>query len=272
MTAVMVAAPPVHGETAPLLQLAGELVRRHHTVTALVGSAFAEAAERTGARVATLSGAADIDVRELATCPDRVALAPGPDQINWDLIHGFAAGITDQHEALQRLLTANPDQVLLSNTLFMGAWPVALGATGRSPQRWVAVAAGPLLIGDSDTTPMGPVPGLADGEVRQASTAANEQFEAMFQPTREAVQHSVARLGATGDVPGVPAAFYTLPDAVAALTVREFDFPRAAPPESLHYAGILRSRPAADIRTPSWWSGSRLRQARCRGHAGDGGH
>ncbi|SIS00251.1 UDP:flavonoid glycosyltransferase YjiC, YdhE family [Williamsia sterculiae] len=250
----MVAAPPVHGETAPVLQMGAELVTRGHDVTALVGTAFADAARHTGAHVVTLTGAADFDVRELAARPDRVALKPGPVQMNWDFIHGFAAGIVEQHEAIQRMLDDDPDLVVLSNLLFMGCWPVALGASGHRPRRWVAVAANPLLIGDSATTVMGPVPGLAGDELARANSTANEQFEAMFTPTRDAVQRAVGQLGATDQVPGLPGAFYSLPDAVAALTVHEFDFPRVAPPDSLHYAGILPPRTPTGAITPSWWA------------------
>lgn len=254
MSAVLVAAPPVHGETAPLLQMATELVRGGHKVTALVGSAFADAAGDTGAEVVTLTGAADFDVHELAQHPDRLRLAPGPDQMNWDFTNGFAAGIAEQYDALQDLLSDEPDAVLLANLLFMGAWPVALGAPGRHPRRWVAVAANPLLIGDAATTAMGPVPGLQHDDLAKANTAANAQFEAMFTPTRDNVRRSVGQLGAVRDVPGLPGAFYSLPDAVAALTVRAFDFPRASIPDSLHYAGILPTRSSTPADIPSWWS------------------
>jgi UDP:flavonoid glycosyltransferase YjiC (YdhE family) len=46
---------------------------------------------------------------------------------------------------------------------------------------------------------------------------------------------------------------YSLPDAVTALTVPEFDFPRTTPPANLSYAGILPPHPGDEPRKPEWW-------------------
>lgn len=254
MGSVIVASPPVFGETVPVLEIAAGLVKLGHSVTALVGSRFAESAEAVGARFVPLPEEADYDDRQLLGAnPERLAHAPGPDQYNWDLVNVFMAGMKAQHEALQRLFAEDPDASLLCNSLFGGMWPVALGAPGRRPRKWVAMVANAISVEDDATTPTGPIPGLTGEDAVLAHRAANEAFHAMLEPTRAATQLLLDEIGATEPMPPFYRAVYFLPDAVAALTVPEFDFPRATPPESLTYAGILPPDPGTQQRKPEWW-------------------
>lgn len=254
MGSVIVAAPPVFGETVPLLEIAAGLVRRGQTVTVLAGARFAAQAAATGARFVPLPEEADFDDRVLLGAnPERNALPPGPEQFNWDLVHVFGQGMNAQHAVLQRLLDEDPDAALVCNSLFLGAWPVALGVPGRRPRTWVAVVANPVVVADDATTPLGPLPDLTGEDAVLAHRAANEAFHTMLEPTRSALQSRLADLGAAAPMPPFYTAMYFLPDAVAALTVREYDFPRVTPPESLTYAGILPPRPAGEPSKPDWW-------------------
>lgn len=250
---MIVAAPPIFGETMPLLEIAGGLVRLGHPVTALVGSRFCDAAEAAGARPVPLPKGADLDDRELGGHPERTRLRPGPELLNWDYRNVFVRGLPDQFGALQRLLRSEPDAALLANTMFLGAWPTALGAPGRPPRRWVSVVANAVRAEDDATTPTGPIAGLTGAAAVREHRAANERFHAMLEPTRREVAQRLAQVGATEPVPPFFRAAYRLPDHVVALTVPEFDFPRATPPPTLVYAGILPPRPARDRRKPDWW-------------------
>ncbi|MGB3438406.1 MAG: glycosyltransferase [Actinophytocola sp.] len=254
MSSVIVASPPVFGETVPVLEIAAGLVKRGHSVTALVGSRFAGSATAIGARHVPLPEGADFDDRQLLGAnPERLALPPGPEQFNWDLINVFLAGMNTQHEVLQQLLDDDPDASLLSNSLFPGMWPVALGAPGRRPRKWVSVVAPAVIVEDDATTPTGPIPGLSGEEAVLAHRAANQEFHATLEPTRRAAQQQLEELGATEPMPAFYNAVYRLPDSVAALTVPEFDFPRATPPGSLTYAGILPPPRGAEPEKPEWW-------------------
>jgi UDP:flavonoid glycosyltransferase YjiC (YdhE family) len=254
VSSVIVAAPPVFGETVPILELAAGLVKRGHSVTALVGSRFAESAVAAGARCVPLPDSADFDDRLLLGAnPERNSLPPGTEQYNWDLINVFVAGMNGQHEALQRLLEEDPDASLLSNSLFVGMWPVALGAPGRRPHRWVTVVASAVSADDDATTAFGPIPGVTGAEAVAAHRAANDEFHATLEPTRRAAQLRLTELGATEPMPAFYHAVYNLPDSLAALSVPEFDFPRATPPAALTYAGILPAQPATESGKPEWW-------------------
>lgn len=254
MSSVIVASPPVFAETMPVLEIAAGLVARGHSVTALVGSRFAEPVEAIGARFVPLPDGADFDDRALLNDnAERHAIPAGPEQYNWDLINAFVAGMNAQHGALQRLLAEDPDAALLCNSLFVGMWPVALGAPGRRPRTWVSMVVNPLIIEDDATTATGPIPRLSGDAATSAHRAANDEFHALLEPTRRAAQQRLTELGATKPMPAFYNAMYFLPDAVAALTVPEFDFPRATPPDTLTYAGILPPGPSRDANKPDWW-------------------
>jgi hypothetical protein len=191
---------------------------------------------------------ADFDDRVLLGAnPERDAFAPGPDQFNWDLINVFLRGMGAQHTALQQLLDDDPDAALLCNSLFVGAWPVALGAPGRRFRTWVSAVANPINVADDATTATGPAGTVA------ANRLANDGFYDVLEPSRLAAQGFLDEVGGSIPMPSFYEAMYRLPDAVAALTVPEFDFPRVTPPPALTYAGILPPRPAADRSRPPWW-------------------
>lgn len=253
MVSVIVAAPPFTGELQPLLQIAAGLVQRGHHVTMLTGSRFGAQVKTTGARFAPLSGIADFDDRALAdTFPEVTAVEPGPDQVNF-LFGVLGDSIPDQHRLLQTLLDADPDTVLVANSVFLGAWPVGLGAPGRRPRRWLGVGCNPIGISSADTTPSGPAPVASGGDARAANLAANAEVQASLEPSRRRIEAAVRALGATGQVPSPFEGIVTVPDVFASLTVPGLEFLRSDAPASLHLVGALPAPLPDDFAPPAWW-------------------
>jgi UDP:flavonoid glycosyltransferase YjiC (YdhE family) len=249
---IIVAAPPVLGELTPLLQLGRGLAARGHWITVLTGSRFRVTVENAGLGFAPLHGTADYDIGQLMALPERDGLQPGPALLNSDWIHAFVNPMPDQHAVLQELLDEDPDQYLISNVLFLGAWPTRLGAPGRRPLRWVAVSAAPLALNSGDTTFFGPVPVGPGEDAVAANRAANAQFAAAMRPTQDRFNELLSELGATpADVSFVDG-IVTLPDATAALTVPGFEFARSDLPASVHLVGILPTRQDG-WEPPAWW-------------------
>src|SRR5262249_55599712 len=120
MPKIIVAAPPVTGELAPLLELASALADRRHEITVLTGSRFRAAVEGRGLGFQALSGKADFDDRQLGQIPERMELAPGPQQLNFDWVNTFVNPMPEQHAALQELLERDHHQYLVCNALFLG--------------------------------------------------------------------------------------------------------------------------------------------------------
>lgn len=254
MSSIIVAAPPVTGEVQPLLQIAGGLVQRGHAVTMVTGSRFGARVAAVGARLVPLTGAADYDDRRFfEESPSAASAAPGTDQLNF-LLGALVDAVPDQHRLLQELLEADPDAVLLTNSLFFGAWAVGLGAPGRTPRRWVAVGCNPVGVPSDDTGPFGPVPPAPGEDARAANRAANAALEAVLEPSQRRVEAAMRALGATAAVPAISRGMFTVPEVFAALTVPGLEFKRSDAPDSLHLVGVLPApMPADGWAPPAWW-------------------
>lgn len=250
MAKIIVAAPPVTGDLVPLLQVARGLAERGHQITVVTGSSFRARVEAAGLAFTPVTGLAEIDESFIQ---ERAKLTPGPEMLNYDFIRGFVDAIPDLHALLQRLLEQDPDQYLISNVLWSGAFPTALGAPGLRPRRWVAVSPAALTLSSDDTTFFGPVPVGPGGDQEAANRAANAQFAMMMQPAQDRLAEVLRSLGATKDCPPIFDAIVTVPDAAAVLTVPGFEFERGDAPESVHLVGFLPNPAPADWQPPAWW-------------------
>jgi UDP:flavonoid glycosyltransferase YjiC (YdhE family) len=254
MAKIIVAAPPITGELSPLLALAEGLAGRGHQVTVVTGSRFRTRVENAGLAFAPVTGPADFDDRLIGDDPERAKLTPGPEMLNYDWIHAFVNPMPEQHAVLQQLLEQDPDQYLIGNALWLGAFPTAMGTPGLRPRRWIAVTAVPLALSSDDTTFFGPASAGSGDDQKAANRAANAQFAMMMQPTQDRLAAVLQSLGATKTCPAFADSIVTVPDAAAALTVPGFEFERSDAPDSVHLVGILPGHAAADWQPPAWWT------------------
>lgn len=254
MSSVIVAVTPITGHMVPLLRVAEILTGAGHDVEFVGGSRFTGRVAAAGARMHPLTGVADYDDRDMTGAfPDRPDAADDPQaRVVWDSQHVFGDAIRDQHALLQQLIEEDPERVLVTDNLFLGAWPSVTGA-GRRPRRWIAVGISPLYLPSRDTTPFGPVPVPPGADPVAANEAANVVGEAGFAPVRDYVQKIVASLGGQLPDSGYTSLAYLLPDVFAQLTVPQFEFPRSDLPDSIRYAGILPPPAPAEWTPPAWW-------------------
>jgi len=242
MSSVIVAAPAIWGELAPLLRIGAHLVGRGHEVTVITGSRFADQVQSTGAAFLPLVGAADYDDRALnSDYPVRSTLPPGPPQLDFDLRHVFVDAMPVQHRALQTLLAQRPDSILIANSGFTGPWAVALGAPGRKPARWIAIGCNPVTLGTPQATIFGPVPG-PDGQVDLIATEQqNDVIRAALEPSRQHLQDLIEAMGGSGTATAVLDGAVTMPEEFLALTVQGLEFGRTDLPPNVRFAGIMPS-------------------------------
>ncbi|GAB7036959.1 glycosyltransferase [Catenuloplanes niger JCM 9533] len=242
------ATPPIPGETLPMLRLARLLAARGHQVTVLAGSGYRDAVERAGMRFVALGGTADYDVAEIMAERERRALPAGPASIAFDWTHLFVESVPDQHRSLQGLLADDPEQYLIANVLFLGAFPAAMGAPGPRPLRWVGVSVMPLVHGPNPG-PMGMVP-AGPGEDQAAADAV---FAAALGAVRDRFGELLHGLGAVGEVAPLLDAAILGPEATAVLTVPGFEFDRPDLPSSVHLVGALPAVDSEGWTPPAWW-------------------
>ncbi|GIJ49285.1 glycosyl transferase [Virgisporangium aliadipatigenens] len=255
MAKIIVASPPIPGEYLPLLQLARALSDRGHRVTFLTGGFARDAVLHSGVDFVPLTGAADINPEVGVAERAAAGLAPGPEQLNHDLIHAFVNAMPEQHRALQRLLDEDPDQYLIANIYFLGGLPVSFGVPGRRPRRWIGVSVVPLDLSSDDTTPLGPAP-VGPGEDRVAANrAANAAFAAAATPTLERLNEVLAELGATEKAESWHDEIVLRPDQTAVLTVPGFEFARSDLPGHVHLVGVIPAHRITGWEPPAWWGG-----------------
>jgi UDP:flavonoid glycosyltransferase YjiC (YdhE family) len=260
MTRVIIAATPVYGHVAPLKSIAADLVSRGHHVTFLTGSAFKNFIEGTGASFVPLVGNADFDMADCAAFPGRLQIPPGPPQIDFDIRHLFVDPIAEQHRALQALLKdadeeqPNEPVVLLHDTVFMGMWPVLLGAPGRRPKGVIGIGVTPLPLTSIDTAPFGL--GLAPDNSEAGRLRNRDLNAAVVSEVFVAAQTHLAKVlrdaGATTAPPFVFDGMVSLPDCFLQLSVSALEYERSDAPAGLRYAGALPAARAA-FSPPDWW-------------------
>ncbi|WP_157240500.1 nucleotide disphospho-sugar-binding domain-containing protein [Catenuloplanes japonicus] len=249
MAKIVVATPPIPGETLPMLRLARLLAARGHEITVLAGSEFRDAAERSGLTFVALRGKADSGMAEFMAAREESGLPPGAGQIAFDWIHLFVEPAPDQYRSLQAILERDPDQYLITNNLFLGAFPIGMGAPGPRPRRWAAVSVMPLVYGENPGR-MGMVPVRPGGDQR----AADEEFASALGTVRDRMSELLHELGAEGEVAPLLDAIFLAPDATAILTVPGFEFHRDDMPPSVHLVGSLPVADSDDWTPPEWWS------------------
>jgi UDP:flavonoid glycosyltransferase YjiC (YdhE family) len=254
MARIIVAAPPIPGELRPLLAIGRALATRGHKITVLTGTALRDTVRKAGLAFAPLAGAADFDTAELGRRPEGSLPAPGPGHVDYDWNHAFAQPMPEEHRALQRLLEADPDQYLIANVLFLGAWPARLGAPGRRPKRWISVSVVGLAYPSVDTTYFGPVPVFPGQDQKAANVAANARFVASMRSNEEVLYRLLTELGATEEFPSLVHGHVDLPDATALLSVPGFEFHRSDLPDNVHFVGTVPMRDADGWAAPSWWA------------------
>jgi hypothetical protein len=240
----IVAAIPGTGHTGPMLSLARGLAATGRSVTFLGGSRFADQAQATGASFVPLPGAADFDDRNMAALlPEMMSLPAGPPQMNL-MFRWFADMAGDQQAALQGLLEARPDSVVLHDMAFLGMWPALLGAPGIRA-RTVAVGMLPFMFSGAEVTLMGPPPVMDGLDARAAAAIVDADVdvdvERALAPADDYVRRVLTGLGAVRRMESFLEAVYTLPDAFAQLTVPQFEFHRVDLPAVVHF--VVRCRP-----------------------------
>lgn len=246
---IVTAAPPITGETQPILRITQALVARGHAVTFIGGSRFADAARAAGARPVPWRGAADYDDRDLeGAFPGRGRFEPGLPQLVHDFHHVFGDAVADQWQVLQEVLTEDgtdgQEPALVTNSLVMGAWGFALGAPGRRPGRYVAVGANPLTLGTDENTMLGAIPPQDGQDQRGANRAFNESVRSAFEPARARIEELLRSVGATGEVPAPLDGLATVPPAFVSLTLNALEFARTDLPSTLRFVGPVRDRVA----------------------------
>lgn len=237
MASVLVGSSPLVGHVAPLLAVAAGMVEHGHDVRFLTGQRFEEQVVGTGATFVPLPPEADFDDSSLdAAFPGRIGLK-GPKGIRFDIQEIFMRPGRAQYEAILAAAAVRPIDVVLAESLFMGA-ALLLAAPGASRPAVINCGIVPLSLASRDTAPYGlgiaPMPGPLGRIRNRAMKALTERV--VFGP----VQKYADRVSREVTGSPFPTFFMEWPraaDHIAQFTVPEFEYPRSDLPESVHFVG-----------------------------------
>ncbi|GAA2239940.1 glycosyltransferase [Rarobacter faecitabidus] len=243
----------MHGHISPLLVVASALVEAGNDVRFLTGTRYREAVEATGARWVGLPVDADYDDSDVdAAFPGRVGRR-GVAAAKWDLRHIFLAPAESQLRAVDALLGDEPADIVLTETMFLGAMLMLCRPASERPPV-VNLGIVPLSLTSRDTAPFAlglpPVPG-AIGRLRNAFlqwTSERMIFRALHRTADDLARATTGHPLATFAM-NYPATA----DAIVQLSVSEFEYPRSDAKVPVHFVGPV-SKSAPDMELPQWWA------------------
>lgn len=255
MTSVLLCSTPVHGHVTPLLSISRHLSSSGHDVRFLTGARYRDAVEKTGATWMPLPAAADYDDTDMdAAFPGRVGRS-GVAGVQWDLRHIFLEPAAAQLAAVDDAIASSPVDIVLAESLFMGAM-LLLGRPSALRPAVAVLGIVPLAVASRDTAPFGlgipPRPG-ALGRVRNAALrTVTDRF--VFGRLHRDAQTMLAQSG------GLPLTTHVMDyqshaDAIVQFTVPEFEYPRDDLRVPVHFVGpVSRSGPSpVEPDLPAWW-------------------
>jgi len=250
----LLCATPAQGHAVPLLAIAGRLVANGHEVVFFTTGHYRDRVTATGARFVPL--APECDAHDLMVAnPDREATSRrGLRGVKADLREIFLAPLPGQFAGLSEIRRDFAADVIVADTMFLGAFPLALRPRPRRPAV-VCIGVLPLAVTSRDTAPFGSAlqpDATALGHLRNA--ALNWATEHIV--LRDIQRLAQRRLAETGSPP-FTGFFIDLPttvvDAYLQATVEEFEYPRADLPASVRFVGPILAPPATRFDPPAWW-------------------
>jgi MGT family glycosyltransferase len=235
---ILIASTPATGHINPLLAIVHMLRAEGHEISFLTGSAFRDRIENSGAKFASLQGAADFDGRNLlSVAPELKDIPPGLQWFQVAIERFFLDRLPAQHQSLLQAVQESQADVIVGDDMFFGVLPMLLGPRSQRPPI-VLCGTSFLHLAREDGAPnfLGLPPATTEEQRRQYADIAQEFDEAVDQP---ALLHLNKILKTLGVGPVSVPLFHSvveLADAYMQLSVPRFEFPRQIPP-SVHFVG-----------------------------------
>jgi UDP:flavonoid glycosyltransferase YjiC (YdhE family) len=250
----LLCATPAQGHAVPLLAIAGRLVDDGHQVVFFTTEHYRDRVMATGAGFVPL--APECDAHDLMVVnPDREAASRrGLRGVKADLREIFLDPSPGQFAGVSAILRDFAAEVIVADTMFVGAFPFALGPRALRPAV-VCIGVLPLAVTSRDTAPFG-------AALQPGTTALLHVRNAVLNwATEHVVLRDIQRLAqrrlAETGAPPFTGFFMDLPtqvvDAYLQATVAGFEYPRTDLPGSVRFVGPILARPSNRFDPPDWW-------------------
>lgn len=233
-----------------MLTAAQHLSSLGHSVTFNTSERFRLKAQSNDIRFVPLMGKANLDNQVVRDSREPTAQSGDVSKISL-LKQSFAETIPDQHLGIQRILDDTPVDLVVTDTMFFGSFPMLLGPRQSRPPV-MTFGVNPMMLTSRDAGFISPPDRTPIGQRRILEE--NQRVRSTFQPVTDHINLMMHSCGA----PSLPHFFldclYLLPDLFLQFTAEAFEFPRSDMPDSVRFAGPLLPRRAVDFVEPAWWT------------------
>lgn len=242
---------PIIGHVSPAVPIARELVNRGHEVCWYTGQAFQSTVEKTGARFAPILSW--LDYSDMKNVPpalmEQHEAKQGIQRLKFDLKNFFIDPAVGQFKDLSELLYEFPANVVIADSMFLGASWVAT----QKQLPWAEFGTSVLALHSRDTAPFGSGLQPSNTIVRRLR---NQGLRCFFQQTtlRELRAYTNDLRSQLG-LPATPVHFFETisPFLYLSPSIPEFEYPRSDLPPQVHFIGPLLSQPTVEFTPPAWW-------------------
>lgn len=225
------------GHLNAVLSVGRILVEEGHEVVGLSVNAFRDRIEHIGARFVPYSGAADLDLRDLAAAyPEFRTMAPGVEMTRFYFERVFADPLIDQNKGVQKAIEEFAPDVIIVDNLFLVVLPLLMGPRANRPPI-ISVGSTYLLWHRPDCAP-GNL-GLPPAAQNAYAEIAREADAAFYKPFGKYINSLLTGCGFPALQPCIRDAVIQLPDACLQLTVPGFEYPRPDLPPTVHFIGAM---------------------------------
>lgn len=243
-----------------LLPFATALLRRGARVHFLADASWRTRIQAAGIEFAPMRDVDDPEDVDDASVPRRTDVATRLLVFERTIRRRHVDRLAGQHASLQSLLASlsrqypdEPAPVLVHDTMFLGAWPLLLGAEGIRPAAILSIGVMPLPATDEFLAPFGlGLPPDRSEAGRQVYAAMNAQLRELFSGTQAALERTLRRCGAVQPAPFVLDGMLTLPHRFLQLSIAPLEHERAHAPSTLRYIGLAPPLPGSSL-LPWWW-------------------
>ncbi|KAB8169738.1 glycosyltransferase [Streptomyces sp. 3MP-14] len=251
MTSFLIASSPLLGHVSPCLTIGAELTRRGHQVRFLTGTRHKERVEAAGVRFLPLPPGADFDDRDMRSAFPQVAELTGIKGLSAAVLEVFSKPIDAQYEAMTAALEAEKTDVILTEMLFAGVYPLTLLPREERPRIGI-LGISPLTLKAPGLPPygMGLLPATNTAERVRNATLRVLARAVVLRPAQKYLSRAMRRLVGKR----LPCSFFEMPglgDALFHLGTQGFEYPRPSARTEIIYMGPLPSKSIGGTR-PDW--------------------
>ncbi len=245
---------PAQGHTAPLLALSRRLVADGHDVVFFTTPHYREKVTATGARFVPF--APEYDAHDLMVAnPEREASSKrGVRGVKDDLRRIFVGPVPGQFRDLQEIRRTFDADVIVVDSMFYGALPLALGPREARPAI-ACIGVMPFAARSVDTATFGVALQPGHGPLARLRNASLNWIteHVALRDIQQLAQRCLAETGS----PRFDGYLIDLPprvvDAYLQACVAGFEYPRSDLAASVRYVGPILPLPSTSFDPPAWW-------------------